>query len=125
MTAASIDRQLLARRIESINMLIRAHAGGIALDGVDDDGEVRVRYTGMCTGCDFRPVTTAGTVAPALLDVPGVRRVEVTGSRASADATQRIEDAVAQGQAAARAVRLVRRIEQISGVAASTEGGRA
>lgn len=122
MTAAAIDRQMLARRIDSINRLIRSHAGGIELDGVDDTGEVRVRYTGMCTGCDFRPVTTAGTVEPALRDVPGVSRVEVIGSRASADALQRIEVAVAQGQAAARAVRLVRRIEQAAG---PFEGGRA
>lgn len=122
MNTAPIDRALLARRIDSINMLIRAHAGGITLDSVDDAGEVRVRYTGMCTGCDYRPVTTAGTVGPALLDLPGVSRVKVIGTRASADALKRTGDAVAQGQAAARAVRLVRRIEQAAGTA---EGERA
>jgi Fe-S cluster biogenesis protein NfuA len=112
MNVVGIDRTALARRIDSINRLIRAHAGAIELDAVDDDGCLHVRYTGMCTGCDFRPVTTAGTVEPALLDLPGVTQVEVAGHRTSDDATARIADAVEQGRAAQRAIRLVRRIEQ-------------
>lgn len=109
-----IDRAMLARRIDSLNLLIRAHAGGIELDEVDDAGEVRLHYTGMCTGCDYRTVTTAGTVEPALLDLPGVTGVHVAGARASDEAHARIADAMAQGRAAERAIRLVRRIEEAS-----------
>ena len=70
--------------------------GPIQVDGVPvpllevRDGVVRLRYTGMCTGCPLRPVTTASTVRPALLDVEGIEAVEVEGSRISAEAEARL-----------------------------------
>lgn len=109
----NINEKQLSRRIDSLNMLIRSHAGGLKIEKVLEDGEVVVRYTGMCTGCDYRSVTTAGTVEPALLDVPGVTRVRVVGAQVSDMAALRIGTTVTEGAAAARAIRLVRRIENL------------
>jgi Fe-S cluster biogenesis protein NfuA len=79
----------LLERLEELRPALGAHAGGIELVEVRD-GVVRVRYTGMCTGCPMRPVTTASTVRPALLDLDGIEAVEVEGSRVSAEAEARL-----------------------------------
>jgi hypothetical protein len=50
----------------------------------------------MCTGCPLRPVTTASTIRPALLELDGVTAVEIEGSRISAEAEARIAAAFAQ-----------------------------
>lgn len=109
--ASVINRVQLQQRFDAINVLIRAHAGEIELAGVSPDGVVSVRYTGMCAGCDYRPVTTAGTVEPALLDVTGITGVKVLGAHISEEATARITATLDGTQAQERAVRLVRRIE--------------
>jgi hypothetical protein len=49
----------------------------------------------MCTGCHLRPLTTATTVRPALLALPGVEAVEIEGSRISAEAEARLAAALA------------------------------
>ena len=116
-----VDADLLARRVKAINVLIGSHAGSVEVLGVSPQGAVSIRYAGMCTGCEYRPVTTAGTVEPALLDVAGVTRVEVVGARVSDEAMARIGATLDQGDAAARAVRVVRRIEAEDEVA---EGAR-
>jgi len=76
-------------RLESLRPVLSAHAGGAELVSIKD-GVVRIRYTGMCTGCHLRPVTTAATVRPALLAIEGVTAVEVEGSRISAQAEARL-----------------------------------
>ena len=73
-----------------LSRLTAAHAGGVELVEVSDDGEVRVRWTGACTGCPFRPMTMAGTPRPVLLGVDGVRGVEAQGSRISEEAEARL-----------------------------------
>lgn len=70
--------------------LTAAHAGGVELAEVSEDGVVRVRWTGACTGCPFRPMTMLGTLQPVLLAVDGVRGVEAQGSRVSAEAEARL-----------------------------------
>jgi Fe-S cluster biogenesis protein NfuA len=75
--------------------VLGAHAGGIELVELNG-GVARVRYTGMCTGCPLRPVTTASTVRPALLALDGVDELEVEGSRISAEAEARIAAAFAR-----------------------------
>jgi Fe-S cluster biogenesis protein NfuA len=107
----TIDLARLQRRIASLNVLIRSHAGEIELANVSAEGVVTVRYVGMCAGCDYRPVTTAGTVEPALLDVPGVSKVAVAGARVSDEALMRIKAGLEGSGAEERAVRLVRRME--------------
>lgn len=101
----------LLRRIDSLNRIIRSHAGGLELVELTPEGEAVVRYTGMCAGCDYRPSTTAGTVEPALLDVPGVRRVTVLGSRIDEDALATLRVTLHDAGAPQRAVRLTRRME--------------
>lgn len=77
-------------RVAQLDRLIKAHAGGLMLEGVARDGTVRVRFTGMCAGCENRPVTTIGSVRPALMAIEGVVRVEIVGARISEEAEQRI-----------------------------------
>jgi Fe-S cluster biogenesis protein NfuA len=76
-------------RLERLRPVLAAHAGGIELVEVDG-GTVRLRFTGMCTGCHLRPLTTASTIRPALLELAGVEAVEIEGSRISAEAEARL-----------------------------------
>jgi Fe-S cluster biogenesis protein NfuA len=85
------------RRLDELRPVLGAHAGGIELVEVDG-GTVRLRFTGMCTGCHLRPVTTASTVRPALLELDGVEAVEIEGSRISAEAEARLAAALRAGR---------------------------
>jgi Fe-S cluster biogenesis protein NfuA len=87
---ARVQESVLTDRVRQICEVMAAHAGGIEVDQVSSDGDVRVKFTGMCTGCLLRPVTMAGTIRPALLSVPGVRSVHAAGSRVSEFAEERI-----------------------------------
>jgi Fe-S cluster biogenesis protein NfuA len=85
-------RGRVERRTRELSRLLTMHAGGVELDQFGDDGQVRVRFTGMCTGCPFRPVTMATTVRPALLALDGVTGVEAAGLRISEEAERRLAD---------------------------------
>jgi Fe-S cluster biogenesis protein NfuA len=87
---SKVDRELLERRVARVSQALDAHAGGIELVQVDDDGRVKVRFTGMCTGCPLRPVSLAGLVRPALECVDGVSAVLAEGGRVSAEAEARL-----------------------------------
>jgi Fe-S cluster biogenesis protein NfuA len=81
-------------RLGELQPILGAHAGGVEL--IDVRGStVRLRFTGMCTGCQLRPLTTASTIRPALLDLTGVDSVEIEGSRISAEAEARLAAALA------------------------------
>ena len=55
----------------------RSHGGHIELIGVNEDGEVRVRFRGACKGCPVADLTfKLGIEQQLKLLVPGVRRVE-------------------------------------------------
>jgi Fe-S cluster biogenesis protein NfuA len=82
-------------RLDALRPALDAHAGGVELVEVRD-GVVRLRFTGMCTGCHLRPLTTASTIRPALLELDEVSRVEIEGSRISAEAEARLVAAFAQ-----------------------------
>jgi Fe-S cluster biogenesis protein NfuA len=110
----SVDHAALARRIASLNTLIDSHAGGLELLEVSVAGCVTVRFTGMCMGCDYRQLTTAGTVEPALMDVGGVTEVRIAGARVSQEAQARIAATMAESGALQRAVMLVRRMEAMA-----------
>lgn len=83
-------RHRVEQRIAQLGPVLDAHAGGVELLDVSRDGEVTLRFTGMCTGCRFRPLTVAGTLRPALLAVPGVTQVAAEGARISAEAEERL-----------------------------------
>jgi Fe-S cluster biogenesis protein NfuA len=90
-----IERASVQARVDEVSRLLNTHGGGLELESVDADGTVHVRFTGMCTGCAFRPVTMVGTVRPALDEVAGVAGVEAAGSRISAEAETRLAAALA------------------------------
>jgi Fe-S cluster biogenesis protein NfuA len=81
-------------RLEELRPVLDAHAGGIELIEVRGS-TVRLRFTGMCTGCNLRPLTTVSTIRPALLELTGVDTVEIEGSRISAEAEARLAAAFA------------------------------
>jgi Fe-S cluster biogenesis protein NfuA len=85
-----VTNEAISARVAEIARLMDVHAGGIELKDVSDDGVVRVRFTGMCTGCPNRPLTTAWAVKPGLLELDGVTAVEIEGSRISAEAEERL-----------------------------------
>lgn len=80
-------------RIRQLNAVLNTHAGGIEVSEVKADGTVLLRYTGQCTGCPCRPLTTAATVRPALLDLDEVTAVEIQGVRISEEAEARLAKA--------------------------------
>lgn len=87
-----MDREVVEERIRELSAYIRMHAGGVELAELTNGGAVQVRFTGMCTGCPYRPVTMAATVRPALMEIEGVTSVEAVGSRISAQAEKRIAE---------------------------------
>jgi Fe-S cluster biogenesis protein NfuA len=82
-------------RLEALRPALDAHAGGVELLEVRG-GVVRLRFTGMCAGCHLRPLTTASTIRPSLLELDEVSEVEIEGSRISAEAEARLAAAFAQ-----------------------------
>lgn len=62
---------------ETIRPALRADGGDIELVEVGDDGVVKVRLTGACSGCPFSAMTLAVTVERTLKNsVAEVTRVE-------------------------------------------------
>jgi Fe-S cluster biogenesis protein NfuA len=85
-----IDHGRLEQRVAQVSRAMAAHGGGIELVDADPRGGVRVRFTGLCAGCQLRPLTFAETIEPALRSVPGVRRVQGDGARISDEAMARL-----------------------------------
>jgi Fe-S cluster biogenesis protein NfuA len=82
-TPTTVDLTALEDAVERVCRLMRFHGGAIRLVGVSDDGDVEVRFEGMCQGCPIRPVTLYGTIMPAIAAVPGVSSVRARGVRLS------------------------------------------
>lgn len=89
-----VDQAALNARVAQVSAVMRSHAGGVELVGVSPDGEVELRFTGMCQGCPFRPLTMHATIVPGLSSVPGVTAVRAPGARISEHAVQRLRRAV-------------------------------
>jgi Fe-S cluster biogenesis protein NfuA len=84
--------------VEATNRALAAHAGGIEVIELQDAAagrEAVVRFTGMCTGCAFKPMTLAATVEPMLTGVDGVTAVRALGGRADPEAMARARRFVA------------------------------
>lgn len=86
-------QEQLQQRVRALDTLLRSHAGGLELQGVDARGVARVRFTGMCVGCELKPVTAARVVGPALRALPGISAVEIAGGRVSEEAQAALESA--------------------------------
>jgi Fe-S cluster biogenesis protein NfuA len=88
----------LSAAVEATNRALAAHAGGIEVVGLRDSAtgrEAVVRFTGMCTGCAFKPMTLAATVEPMLTGVDGITAVHALGGRADPEAMARARRFVA------------------------------
>ncbi len=85
-----VDKEKLNQVVELLSRLIRSHGGGIELTGVTDEGVVSIRFTGMCVGCELKPMTAATAIRPALFELDGVTGVNVSGVHLSAEAESRI-----------------------------------
>jgi Fe-S cluster biogenesis protein NfuA len=83
-------RLAVGRRVERLDRLLRVDGGGIELVDVLPGGKVKVRFTGLCVSCPMRPLTGAATLRPLLLSLSGVTEVEISGSRISAEAEERL-----------------------------------
>lgn len=91
MTAEELDA-LVRERVAMLSDFLGQHAGGLTLESIDEDGKVTVRYTGMCTGCLYRPVTMGATIRPFLMEIEGVTSVEAVGSRLNDKAHARLDE---------------------------------
>ncbi|MGH9249738.1 MAG: NifU family protein [Acidimicrobiales bacterium] len=88
--AHAVNSAALRDRVRDVSHLLGIHAGGIELAAVTPDGDVRVSFTGMCTGCPYRAVTLATTIMPAITELVGVRSVHADGVRVSEHAARRL-----------------------------------
>ncbi|MGH2872120.1 MAG: NifU family protein [Solirubrobacteraceae bacterium] len=84
------QQAVLERRVALVSRALAAHGGGIEIAGLDDRGTVRLRFTGLCAGCQLRPLTFAETVEPAIAALDGVTAVEADGARISEHALARL-----------------------------------
>jgi Fe-S cluster biogenesis protein NfuA len=82
----------IADHVDMLSDFLGQHAGGLTLENISPDGHVTVRYTGMCTGCLYRPVTMGATIRPFLLEVEGVTGVEAIGSRMNDRANEMLQE---------------------------------
>ncbi|MEA3282269.1 MAG: NifU family protein [Euryarchaeota archaeon] len=63
--------------IEKIRPMLQADGGDIELVDVEDDGTVKVRLVGACSGCAMSQYTLKGGVERILMkEVPEVKVVE-------------------------------------------------
>jgi Fe-S cluster biogenesis protein NfuA len=64
---------------KDIRPLLEMEGGSIELEGVDEDGVVKVRLTGACAGCPMSQYTLVNFVEATLKDkVPEVKQVVAT-----------------------------------------------
>lgn len=62
--------------IENVQAYARSHGGDIRLLGVSEDGDVKIKLTGACSGCPMSGLTIKHGVEEQLkMLVPGVRSV--------------------------------------------------
>jgi hypothetical protein len=100
----SKDVDLVARtsgvegRVRLLSRAMGYHGGGVRLEQVSPEGDVKLRYVGMCSGCVTRAQCGTYTVIPAMLAVEGVRSVELPGARLSDEARARLEAAFGRRQ---------------------------
>jgi Fe-S cluster biogenesis protein NfuA len=79
----------VARTVAALSTAFRPHGGGLVLEALEG-ATVRVRFTGMCTGCPARILCHEQTVVPVLGALSGVHGVEAPGTRVDAAAAARL-----------------------------------
>ncbi len=114
-------RTTVEKQVAYLDRLIRVHAGGLVLESISAQGTVRVRFTGMCAGCENRPVTAIGTIRPALMTLEGVRAVEIVGARISQEAERRIEEDLMSDQSRSHVIRVIGLLDKSDRTASMAE----
>ena len=62
---------------ENVRPMLSMHGGGVDLVEVTEEGTVKVRLTGGCSGCPSAQATLVGVVENAIKSkVPQVKKVE-------------------------------------------------
>lgn len=62
--------------MKEVQAYARSHGGEIDLLGVNEDGDVRIRFRGTCVGCPMSAITLRLGIEERLKAlVPGVRKV--------------------------------------------------
>ncbi len=70
-------REEVDKALEEIRPMLMADGGNVELVDVSEDGVVKVKLTGACSGCPSSQVTLKMGIEEALKEkVPGVRSVE-------------------------------------------------
>jgi Fe-S cluster biogenesis protein NfuA len=65
------------KALEEIRPLLQADGGDVKLIGVDDDGVVKLKLIGACSGCAMAKMTLKMGIEKKLKEkVPQVKRVE-------------------------------------------------
>lgn len=73
-----------------IRPLLRSHLGDAAVERVDDDGVVHLRFAGACTACGYRKTTLLTAIYPRLHAIDGVRGVAAAGVPTTRAEEQRV-----------------------------------
>jgi len=84
------DLDQIETRAQLVSHLLSAHGGGIEVVPSTREDTVRVRFTGLCTACQLRPLTAAQIIRPAFESLDGVSGVEIEGCRSSSAAEKRL-----------------------------------
>ena len=99
-TAADVE---LAHRVQMclddrVRPLLQSHGGDAEIVWVDE-GVVTLRFLAACQSCHYKSWTMLAVVESRLLEIDGVREVEVTGSPVSRHARERMRAILAGASA--------------------------
>jgi len=78
--------------IATLNLALRTHGGSVECLGVED-GTLRLRMTGLCAACLFKPVTLEATIRPYIRERLAMD-VTIEGARISEEAQARLRRAL-------------------------------
>lgn len=93
MTSSAPEQSSVDAAVADLNVALRTHGGGVEQVGSATDRVLRLRMTGLCTGCLYKPLTTAATIRPFIQERLGLD-VVIDGARISAEAEARVAEAM-------------------------------
>lgn len=72
-----LDKEKVRESLEKVRPSLQADGGDVELVDVTDDGIVKVRLTGACSGCPMSQMTLKAGVEKMLKqDIPQIKSVE-------------------------------------------------
>ncbi|WP_138974031.1 NifU family protein [Patulibacter medicamentivorans] len=73
------ERHAVQAALDEIRPRIHAHHGDVEIRDLDEDGTLRLRFTGNCVGCPYQAVTFGAALHDQLAAVDGVSDVQIEG----------------------------------------------